>query len=76
MRNTFATRGELEKLQAAVDRLALLLGEPEPGWDQRPVLQYLHESVHALRNEIAKLQMATRVLADQAVQPKNQGSTS
>ncbi len=69
----FATREELEQLQAAVDRLNALLGDPVPGHDPTPALPYIHAAVHDLRGEITRIEATTRTLINEALKAVTEG---
>lgn len=53
-----ADRGDkLDALTSRVDHLSELIGESEAGWDQTPLLPYVHGEVHGLRNELTKIRL-------------------
>lgn len=64
---TFVTRDEFAPIAAALDRLNVLIGDPRPDWDPTPVLPYVHEAIHDLRSELARVGLASSTLSTQVI---------
>jgi hypothetical protein len=47
-----------------LDHIAGLLGVPDPGDEQTPLIAYLHDQLHDFRNLITKDQMAGQLMAE------------
>lgn len=44
--------------------VTVLLGQPDPQDEQKPLIPYLHDSLHDFRNLITKDQMAGQIMAE------------
>lgn len=63
----FLTRGEADELKVALDRLTALIGEPQDGWDETPLLPYVHQWRHDMARDLTKRDLATQALVQKAL---------
>ena len=56
-----------QSLKQAIDELRALLGTAREGDDPQPVIPYVHDAVHDLRNQIASSELAMRALLQEAI---------
>lgn len=62
-----ANTRDLGRLLVVVGRIEAAIGVPGPGQGQQPLVPYVHDSIHALRNEVTKIVLVSGQLAKTAV---------